>query len=199
MNCRAFLSAKGQLWTERVGPARSMFGSELFDLCGRGPPHQSPEGWPCAKVPTTADIVFEGLWCVEGTGIAWTKRDVYVWGCGQTVMRDCALHTPIIMWSAPSDIASVAAADRALLIITCDGRLFGAGNRSWGSCTPEARQSDVVEIQLPKGKSAARVSLRAYFSNTYLLCTDGSIFWFDDVSTEWVSAASLDALLEKFE
>jgi len=202
MTCRAFLDADRRLWTERIGPANSMMGTEIYDCCGRGPPHQSPEGWPCAKVPATANVSFQDLRFVAGTAIAWTKRDLYAWGSGQAVMRNYVMHTPLILWSAPSDIVSVTAEDRALLILTRDGQLFGAGNRHWGSCTQEEWQSDIVEIRLPKGKRAVHVFLRAYFSDTHLVCTDGSVFRFDDGKASWVLVAppggDAIALLEKF-
>lgn len=183
MTCRVFL-LDGQLWSERHGPARNYVGQVNFDCCGRGPPDSSPDGWPLAAVDS--DVCFHGLCMIDDSaGLAWAGNVLYAWGSGQCISDEaCPVrHTPEIIWRATTAIHSVAAADRALLIILVDGRLFGRGNCNWGACN--ADDSGWKNIALPEGKRAMRVQIRPYCPDTRLWCTDGSCFTYDHISSGW--------------
>ena len=140
---RIALTENGQLWSERDGPANCTCGDTKFDLTGRGNPLEAPDGHLWGPAPSVAAVRFQGLTASNGAVLAWTEKELYGWGCGQTLnLRDReALFLPTVLWRLDEldddSIMHVEFVDRATIIITQRGRLFAWGFGHWGACSAE--------------------------------------------------------------
>ncbi|CAE7511709.1 unnamed protein product [Symbiodinium natans] len=160
---RIALTENGQLWSERDGPANCTCGDTKFDLTGRGNPLEAPDGHLWGPAPSVAAVRFQGLTASNGAVLAWTEKELYGWGCGQTLnLRDReALFLPTVLWRLDEldddSIMHVEFVDRATIIITQRG----------------------TQVPLPVGIRPVSVALRAYSADTCVLAEDGRCFEFD--------------------
>eukprot|EP00049_Salpingoeca_infusionum_P004345 m.78110 g.78110 ORF g.78110 m.78110 type:complete len:235 (+) comp12519_c0_seq1:85-789(+) len=195
-NQRIALTESGQLWSERQGPTNAGSGGVGVDICGRGPVVDNPNGHPWGPVPSVRSEQFRGLLCESLASLAWTDKKLYGWGCRQTLSwcEGGAIDIPTVLWAIPEDdddcIVMATLRDRAALVVTERGRLFGWGNGSWGACLPDTElhtcEDGLVQIPLPFGKEAVGVVLSPYSSNTVLYTKDDCCYKYDQETNSWI-------------